>query len=392
MSVRLGDLYGVVVEVPKTRYALAAGGVNVAYQVIGDGPMDLVFVPSAMSHIEVYWEEPAVARYLRRLASFSRLIMFDKRGVGMSDRVQGSPMLEERMDDVRAVMDAVGSERAAILGTSEGGAIGAMFAATYPERVSALVMLNAAIQCWTDLDLSDPDVERMVGEYLTELNGTGYSLEQAAPSVADDPRIRAWAGRVERLAGSPASTIAVLKMNVVFEVRGVLPAVSVPTLIIHRRGDQVVNVEQGREAAALMSNARYVELEGTDHLPFFEDPDTTLALIQEFTTGQRYCAEPDRVLATVMFTDIVDSTTRLIAHGDREWREILDRHDALIDRALERYSGRKVNPTGDGMLATFDRPRTRCDARARSATASARSVSKSAPACTPARSNSAATT
>jgi class 3 adenylate cyclase len=250
----------------------------------------------------------------------------------------------------------VGIERAAILGMSEGGAIGAMFAATYPERVSALVMLNAAIRCSRDLDLSDPDVERVVGEYLTEHHGTGFSLEQGAPSVADDPRIRAWAGRVERLAGSPASTIAVLKMNMAFEARPVLPAVSVPTLIIHRRGDQVVNVEQGREAAALMPNARLVELEGTDHLPFFEDPDTTLALIQEFTTGQRYCAEPDRVLATVMFTDIVDSTKQLIAHGDHEWKEILNRHDALIDRALEQHRGRKVNPTGDGVLATFDGP------------------------------------
>jgi pimeloyl-ACP methyl ester carboxylesterase len=356
LSVSPEDLYRVVVDVPKTRYALAAGGVNVAYQVIGDGPMDLVFVPSAVSQIEVFWEEPAVAQYLRRLASFSRLIIFDKRGVGMSDRVEGAPMLEERMDDVRAVIDAVGVERAAILGMSEGGAIGAMFAATYPKRVTALVMLNAATRCWTDMDLSDPEVERMVGEYLTEHHGTGFSLERGAPSVADDARIRAWAGRVERLAGSPASTLAMMKLNTGFDVRSALPAVSAPTLIIHRRGDQVVNVEQGREAAALMPNARLVELEGTDHLPFFEDPDATLALIQEFVTGQRYCAEPDRVLATVMFTDIVDSTKLLIERGDREWKKILDRHDALIDRELERYRGRKVNPTGDGVLATFDGP------------------------------------
>ena len=356
LSARPGDLYRVVMEVPGTRYALAAGGVNVAYQVLGDGPPDLVFVPSAMSHIEMFWEEPAVARYLRRLASFSRLILFDKRGAGMSDRVEGAPTLEERMDDVRAVLDAVGIERAAIVGTSEGGAIGAMFAATYPERVSALVMMNAAIRRWIEMDLGDPDVVRAVAEYLTEHHGTGFSIDQGAPSVADDLRIRAWAGRVERLAGSPASAIAMLKMNLAFDVRAALPAVSVPTLIIHRSGDQVVSVEQGREAAALIPNARYVELDGTDPLPFFEDPDATLALIQEFTTGQQYCAEPDRVLATVMFTDIIDSTRLLSERGDREWKEILDRHDALIDRAIEQYRGRKVNPTGDGVLATFDGP------------------------------------
>ena len=294
------------VDMPRTRYAVASGGVNVAYQVLGHGPTDLVCVPSAGSHLEVFWEEPAVARYHSRLASFSRLILFDKRGVGMSDRIDGVPTVEERMDDVRAVMDAVDSPRAALVGMSEGGAIGAVFAATYPERVSSLVLLGAAIRCWAspDIDLDDPAVIA----FLDSNFGVAGPVFMAAPSVAQDDRIRAWAAWVERMGMTPASFRALLRMNLAFDVRSVLSAVTTPTLVIHRTGDLVVGVDQGHEAAELIPGARYVELAGDDHLPYFDDPETTLGLIEEFVTGERHQVEADRVLATVVFTDIVNST------------------------------------------------------------------------------------
>ncbi len=264
-----------LVEVPRTRYAVASDGVRVAYQVIGVGPLDLVCAPSAGSHVEIFWEEPSVARYLRRLASFSRLILFDKRGAGMSDRIEGVPTLEQRMDDLRAVMDAADSSRAALLGMSEGAAMAAMFAATYPERVTSLVLMGAAIRCWlpSDLDVDDPAIVAYVDEHL----GDGFSIEHGAPSVAHDDRIRAWAGRVERFGMTPTSFRAMMKMNLSLDAAAIFPAVSVPTLVIHRSGDQIVVVDQGREAAQLIPGARYVELPGSDHFPFFDDPDTTLA-------------------------------------------------------------------------------------------------------------------
>jgi pimeloyl-ACP methyl ester carboxylesterase len=305
------------------------------------------------SHVEVFWEEPSVARYLRRLASFSRLILFDKRGVGMSDRIAGVPTLEERMDDVRAVMDAAGSSRAALFGMSEGAAIAAMFAATYPERVASLVMLGGAIRCWSsEVDFDDPAVIAYVDEHF----GEGIMLDEGAPSVADDARIRAWTGRVERFGMTPTSFLDMIRMNRSFDARAVLPAVSVPTLVIHRSDEKVVLVDQGREAGQLIPRARYVELPGTDHLPYFQDPETTLALIEEFVTGQRHRSEADRVLATVVFTDIVNSTEHATGFGDRRWREVLDAYDAAVTRELERFRGRLVKSTGDGTLATFDGP------------------------------------
>jgi pimeloyl-ACP methyl ester carboxylesterase len=338
--------------VPTTRYATTVDGVHVAYQVIGKGPPDLVFIPpAALSHVEAYWEEPQVALYLSRLASFSRLIVFDKRGIGMSDRVQGVPTLEKRMDDVRAVMDAAGAATAAVCGISEGGAIGAMFAATYPERVGVLILLNAAIKNWLS-----PDLASVVSEYIEQSWGEGQSFELGAPSVEDDERIRTWAGRVERLSASPATMAAMVAMNTAFDVRAVLPAISVPTLVMHRVGDRVVSVEHGREAAQLIPAARYVELPGTDHLPFFEDPEVTLGLVEEFVTGTRHRTEPDRVLATVVFTDIVASTEHASRLGDRRWKETLDAYDGLVSQELARFRGRLVKTTGDGTLATFDGP------------------------------------
>jgi pimeloyl-ACP methyl ester carboxylesterase len=342
----------VVALSPETRYATTVDGVHVAFQVIGEGPPNLVFVPpAALSHVEAYWEEPQVAIYLRRLASFSRLIMFDKRGIGMSDRVDGVPTLEERMEDVRTVMDAADAATAAVCGISEGGAIGAMFAATYPERVSVLILLNAAITNWLPADLAP-----VVSEYIEQSWGQGQSLALGAPSVADDERVRAWAGRVERLSASPATMAAMVAMNTSFDARSVLPAISTPTLVMHRLDDRIVPVEQGREAAQLIPTARYVELPGSDHLPFFEDPEVTLGLVEEFVTGTRHRTEPDRVLATVVFTDIVASTERASRLGDRRWKETLDAYDALVSEALVRFRGRLVKSTGDGTLATFDGP------------------------------------
>ena len=340
-----------MIEAPETRYAKTADGIHIAYQVAGNGPRDLVFVPSAISHIECYWEEPSVGRYLSRLASFSRLMTFDKRGVGMSDRIEGVPTLEARMDDVRAVMDAAGSKRAFLCGMSEGGAIAAMFAATYPERVHGLVLFNAAMGNWLP-----PEFETQVDEYVQDHWGTGGSIDAGAPSVAGDEHIRAWSARVERLAASPATVAAILKMNTAYDARPVLPAISAPTLVLHTVGDLLVSVEQGRESADLVPGARYVELPGTDHLPFFQDPETSLGLIEEFVTGERYSVATDRVLATVVFNDIVSSTALASQLGDRGWKQTLDTYYAIVEQEVERFGGRLVKTTGDGTLMTFDGP------------------------------------
>jgi pimeloyl-ACP methyl ester carboxylesterase len=339
------------VEVPRTAYATCADGVHVAFQVVGEGPPDLVFVPNAISHIEVWWEHPAVASYLGRLASFSRLILFDKRGVGCSDRIEGAPTLEARMDDVRAVMDAAGSERAVLCGMSEGGAIAAAFAATYPRRVSALVLLNGALDCD-----QDPELRALAEDYVAHGWGDGLSVYGFAPSVADQPGIKEWAGRVERLSASPAAARAIMTMNLGFDARPILATVSTPTLVIHSVGDGTVPVSHGREAAALISGARYVEVPSNDHAPFFDHPELSLAAIEEFVTGQRPEPEPDRVLSTVMFTDIVQSTKQASEIGDRRWKDLLGEYDLMVDRQLDRYRGQRVKTTGDGTLATFDGP------------------------------------
>jgi pimeloyl-ACP methyl ester carboxylesterase len=340
-----------VTGVPTTRYARTASGAHIAYQVVGEGSPDLVFVPSAVSHIEVVWEDQASARYLRRVSAFSRLIMFDKRGIGMSDRIEGVATIEDRMDDVRAVMDAVGSQRAALCGMSEGAAIAAMFAATYPERISGLILFNGQIKPWIK-----PDLRALIDAYIDEHWGDGGSITFGAPSVADEPQIRSHAARIERMSISPAGAVANAAMNDQIDVRSVLPTVSVPTLVMHRTGDLTVDVTQGQEAAELIPNARMVELAGTDHLPYWEDCDTTLGLIEEFVTGHRRPVEPDRLLATVLFTDIVGSSAQAARVGDRRWKELLDDYDAMANDQLGRFRGRMIKTTGDGTLATFDGP------------------------------------
>ena len=327
---------------------------HIAYQVIGDGPIDLVLVPGFISHVEGWWEEPLCARFLERLAGFSRLILFDKRGTGLSDREFGVPTLEQRMDDVRAVMAAADSARAAVLGISEGGAMSALFAATYPERTAALVLYGtfAEFRSWVP---TREHLERML-RAMDEEWGTGNSLPHFAPSLAGEPRFRRWWARFERSGASPGAAMALMRMNSEIDVRHVLPAIRVPTLVLHRTDDVTVDVEAGRYQAAHIPGATYVELPGVDHLAFAGDAEPVLAEIEEFLTGVRPVAEPDRVLATVLFTDIVDSTKRAAALGDRHWREVLEAHHAATRRELGRHRGREVKTLGDGFLAAFDGP------------------------------------
>lgn len=341
-----------------TRYA-QSGGVSIAYQVVGEGGLDLVLVPGWISHVEFMWEQPLVARFLSRLASFSRLIIFDKRGTGLSDRVAELPTLEQRMDDVRAVMDASGSEGAALLGMSEGGPMSALFAATYPDRTSALVLYGAmAKTIWSEDHPfgADPEVVRHSREGIEHYWGTGISSEVFAPSVADDERFRDWWARFERQGASPGAMRALFEMYAEIDVRHVLPAIRVPTLVLHRRGDRAVNWRASRYIADRVPGARFVLLPGIDHFSPAGDADALLDEIEEFLTGARHGPEIDRVLATVMFTDIVESTRRAAELGDRRWRDLLDAHHRLVRRELERYRGREVKTMGDGFLATFDGP------------------------------------
>ncbi len=341
---------------PETKYA-KSGDVNIAYQVVGDGPFDLVLVPSAVSHLECNWEEPSYAQFLHRLASFSRLIMLDKRGTGLSDRVAVAelPTIEQRMDDVRAVMDAVGSERAALLGGSEGAAMTALFAATYPERTSALVLYGAVVKSRIGLRPTDEQLQPIL-DALERSWGQGINIALMAPSRAGDEQFRRWWARYERLGASPGAYVAHFRMNIDINVTHVLSTIHVPTLILHRTGDRVVSVEEGRYLAQRIPGAKYVELPGIDHIWMVGDSDAILDEIQEFLTGVRPAPEPDRVLATVLFTDIVGSTQRAAQLGDRRWHELLDSYYALSRRELERFRGREVKTTGDGFLATFDGP------------------------------------
>ena len=339
---------------PITRYA-KSGDVHVAYQVFGEGPLNLVIAPFFVSNIEVWWDSPDAARWLLRLASFARVAVFDKRGTGMSDRVTELPGLEQRIDDVRAVMDAVDMEQAALLGMSEGGSMMALFAATYPERCSALVLYGsfARFSSWL------PTEEALVGflGYIDQAWGSGGTVSFVAPSLANDPAAQQWQARFERLGASPAAATALMRMNSQIDISDIVPNIRVPTLVIHRKDDAGINVEGGRYLAEHIPGARYIELPGKDHLPWVGDNAMEIADdIEEFLTGARAPVTVDRVLATVLFTDIVGSTEKAAALGDRRWRDLLDNHHATIRRNLAHFRGHEVKTTGDGILATFDGP------------------------------------
>ncbi len=341
---------------PETRYA-KSGDVNIAYQVLGDGPFDLVFVPGFVSHLECGWEEPWYARFFHRLASFSRLLIFDKRGTGLSDRVAITelPTLEQRMDDVRAVMDAAGSERAAVMGISEGGPMSALFAATYPERTSALLLYGAGAASAIRVRPTPEQIQVFLNA-VEKGWGQGILLLRFAPSQANDEHFKQWWARYQRLGASPGAAVALYRMNMEIDIRHVLPAIRIPTLVLNRTGDQVAAVDRGRDMAGQIPGAKYIELPGVDHLPWIGDPDAILGEVQEFLTGVRPAPEPDRVLATVLFTDIVGSTEKAAELGDSRWRELLESYYSLAQRELDRFRGHEVKTTGDGFLATFDGP------------------------------------
>jgi pimeloyl-ACP methyl ester carboxylesterase len=343
---------------PKTQYT-KSGDLHIAYQVTGAGPLDLVFVPGFVSHLECQRDHPWSAHFFERLGSFSRLIRFDKRGTGLSDRVGGTPTLEQRMDDVRAVMDAVGVERAALFGVSEGGPMSLLFAATYPERTSALVLYGSyARRDWAPDNPGGHTEEewRSIINAIETGWGEGGDMNLRSPSVAGDESFRQWAATYQRLAASPGGAIAIIEMNRQIDVRPILSAVRVPTLVVHRTGDRTIRLAQGRYLAEHMPGARLVELPGDDHIPWVADSDAILDEVEEFLTGARRATESDRVLATVLFTDVVGSTEKAAALGDRRWHELLDSYYSLARRELTRFRGREVDTAGDGFFAAFDGP------------------------------------
>jgi class 3 adenylate cyclase len=347
-----------VVGVPETRYA-KSGDVHIAYQVFGEGPFDLVLVPGFVSNVEHYWEMPVVAVMFQRLASFSRLILWDKRGTGLSDPVAGVPSLDERMDDLRAVLDTVGSDRAALFGVSEGGPMSLLFAATYPQRTRALALYGTTPRFSAAPDFpfgwsSEAYRDRL--EVVERNWGAAALIEFFAPSVAEDEQARAAWSRYQRAGASPGMARAVLQALAELDVRPILGSVRVPTLIVHRRDELVATVHGARLMAETIPDAKLVELPGQDHLPFVGDWEVVIDEVEEFLTGARPARVTERVLATVLFTDIVASTERAAALGDYQWRRLLDQHDELSAAEIERHRGKLIKTTGDGLLATFDGP------------------------------------
>jgi class 3 adenylate cyclase len=348
---------------PLTRYA-RSGEASIAYQAIGDGPLDLLFLPGWISQVEHLWELPALRRYLERLAAFSRVIVFDRRGGGLSDRILGEYSLEQDAEDALAVLDAAGSERTALLTYSLGGPVGVMLAAEHPDRVGALIMYaSVARTSWApDYDWALRSEERIEAtERGVDIWGEpdNPALALFAPSMADDPALGAWFARLQRLAASPGEARAMGRAAVDLDVREQLPRISVPTLIMHRRGELVWDRRHSRYLAEHIPGARYVELEGNDSFPFMGDMDAILEEIEEFLTGARSRGRLARALLTVMFTDIVDSTARAAEVGDGRWRDLLARHDDTIRKELLRFGGREVKTVGDGFLATFEGPPSR---------------------------------
>ena len=340
------------------RYA-KSGDLHIAYAVEGEGPLDLVWIPPWISQVEYLWAEPSLERVMARLTQFARVITFDRRGSGLSDPFFGAPTLEEQMDDVLAVMDAAGSESAAICGTLEGGPMAALFAATYPEKTDALVLYATfARATWAPgYEFAWPAEQRDANmDMAVQHWGEGHIAASVAPSRMADPGFLEWAGRLERLAASPSTIRRIFDLIGEFDVRDVLPSIRVPTLVMHRTGDTFIKVDHSRYIASKIPGARYLELEGDENMFSVGDWEGLIGEVEEFLTGTRHEREPDRMLATVLFTDICDSTRRAAEMGDRGWRFLLERHDALFRQALDRHRGREVKRTGDGFLATFDGP------------------------------------
>jgi pimeloyl-ACP methyl ester carboxylesterase/class 3 adenylate cyclase len=348
---------------PETRYARTADGVHVAYQVVGDGPVDMVFVMGWVTNIEAMWDDPDFARFLGRLASFSRLILFDKRGVGLSDRVPEDrlPDLETRMDDVRAVMDAVGSERAVVFGVSEGGPMSMVFAATYPERTIALVLYGTV----ADFTARTPDYKYDPADYLARTEESWGSLEfarreiatWAAPGFEADERLVAWLASYMRKSASPAAAMALERMNREINAAHALPSIHVPTLMIAKEGDLDFRIEQVRDTVSRITGARLVVLPGSVHFPWVGTPDAIVDEVERFVValGEEE-AELDRSLATVLFTDVVGSTEKASELGDRRWKELVEEHHRRVRGQLARFRGVEVDTAGDGFFATFDGP------------------------------------
>lgn len=350
-----------IMQPPPTKFA-KSGDAHIAYQVVGSGPLDLLYVAGWVSNVELAWQDASYARFLGRLTSFSRLIFFDKRGTGLSDRVpeRELPTLEQRMDDVRAVLDAVDSTRASLLGVSEGGPLCAVFAATYPERTSALVMYGSYARRLRTADyLGGYSSEEGLAGFLREIEenwGGPVGVAARAPSlVRDEPFLKWWSSFLMQSA-SPRAAMALTRMNAEIDIRAVLPTIRVPTLILHRRGDRLMSIEDARYLAGKIPGARLVLLEGDDHLPWVSDQDAIIDEIEEFLTGIRRGPEPDRVLATLLFTDIVDSTRKANEVGDARWKALLRAHDELVRSQLSGFRGIEVKTTGDGFLARFDGP------------------------------------
>lgn len=345
---------------PQTKY-VQSGDVYLAYQVAGAGPVDIVLVTELLSHVEHRWEDPKLARSLRRLASFGRVIQFDRRGTGLSDRVPVDklPTLEQRMEDLLAVLDAVGASKPVVLGFGEGGMESILFAATHPDRVSSLVTYAAWPRFYSDeeypigwhKDALEPLLEGVVVGW-----GQGLLVDHLAPSMAGDERFRRWIAKFERLAASPGTARALMRIALDVDVRSVLPAVRVPTLVLHRSDDHFSPVGHGRYLAENIPGAKYVELPGSDHPFFAGDADSVIDEIEAFVTGSRPSLLAERVLATVLFVDIVGSTDRAVSLGDREWRDLLESYLTVVRRHLERYNGVEIDTAGDGLFASFDGP------------------------------------
>jgi class 3 adenylate cyclase len=348
------------VVTPTTRYT-RSGDAHIAYQVVGSGPFDLIWVPGWISNVEVSWEVPEYARFLTRLASFSRLILFDKRGTGLSDGVSLDrlPGLEQRMDDIRAVLEAAGSTSAAVFGASEGGNLSILFAATYPERVRALVLAAIyAKRVWSpDYPWAPTEDERAQQHAELERNWSGeMDVATLAPSALGDPALMRRVTTFFRRSASPGAAVALNRMNTDIDTRSVLPTIAAPTLVLCREGDQDVSVEEARWIAGQIPRSTFVELPGADHLAWLGDTDGLLDEVEAFLTGVRRAPDPQRWLATVLFTDIVDSTATAASLGDRHWQALLEQHHELVRRELDRFDGREIDTAGDGFFATFDGP------------------------------------